>query len=500
MNAPRPRGLARIPAPEALRAIVQLPLLLKLYMLAVITPGLFYLAGLLMSPLRLLILIVFIPLSIRLFTGKYGRVCATDVLFFLFGIWAIIALWRTTPGQMVSFAGANMLEFMGGYLIARASIRNSEDFTALCRAAGLVVCLTLILALPEMLTGRPLLVELFHRIPGMTSVNVVDYPRRMGLERVQAVMPHPILYGVYCSTAFSLVVVGLRGRMTPLWHGLMIAGVVVATLTSLSSGAILPLVLQLILILWAWVFRGSRHPWLLLIVIAVLLYAIAAVLVESPYRLLMSMVTFSPWNAYIRELIFQSGILVIRDNPLFGIGLEPDWPRHPLLWDPTVDNFWLLTGMRYGLPGFAFLAGGYLWSMLRIGLRDLGDDPHLIAQRRAWMFTFVGLTLSLCTVHIWNAAYSYVFFLFGSGMWLLSAGPAAGLRNATGPLRRADEPAPYRRNFAAPEGGLRRSFPPSHEPAAPPAPVQSTDIAAQNTAAGPLTAGPSVPDRSRRIQ
>jgi hypothetical protein len=37
------------------------------------------------------------------------------------------------------------------------------------------------------------------------------------------------------------------------------------------------------------------------------------------------------------------------------------------------------------------------------------------------MFTFIGLTFSLATVHIWTSIYSFVFFLLGAGMWMASA-------------------------------------------------------------------------------
>jgi hypothetical protein len=43
--------------------------------------------------------------------------------------------------------------------------------------------------------------------------------------------------------------------------------------------------------------------------------------------------------------------------------------------------------------------------------------------RRSWLIVFVGMTFSLSTVHVWSTLYSFVFFLFGSGMWFLTSPP-----------------------------------------------------------------------------
>jgi hypothetical protein len=37
------------------------------------------------------------------------------------------------------------------------------------------------------------------------------------------------------------------------------------------------------------------------------------------------------------------------------------------------------------------------------------------------MITFIGLSFSLSTVHVWTAIYSFVFFLFAAGLWLVYA-------------------------------------------------------------------------------
>jgi hypothetical protein len=116
-------------------------------------------------------------------------------------------------------------------------------------------------------------------------------------------------------------------------------------------------------------------------------------------------------------------------SPWIGIGLN-DWIRPWFMGSSSVDNFWLLMAMRYGMPGFLLLALGYAWGLTLAMRRDLTADPVLSQIRRAWVFTFVGLTFTLSTVHVWTSIYSFTFFMFGAGMWLLTARPAPAAATA----------------------------------------------------------------------
>ena len=157
-------------------------------------------------------------------------------------------------------------------------------------------------------------------------------------------------------------------------------------------------------------------------------------------------------------------------SPVFGIGLN-DWVRPHFMHSGSMDNFWLVQAVRYGLPGFFTMAVGYAIVLWRVGRRDFDADPRLWRYRRGWMFTFVGLTFTLATVHIWTSIFSYVFFLFGAGMWMLSVQPAGGGEAAAEP--EAPRPSRYAR------------FSPGMPPPA----------AARGP--GPLRARPQKPDRIR---
>jgi hypothetical protein len=400
----------------------KLPFPALLYLLSVVIPIGFNVGPLVMTTLRLFLLVLIIPLVIRLITGKYGRIFLTDILFILHIAWATVALAVNNPDQVVQQIGSVGIEFIGGYLVGRAYIRTREDFAAMCRALTVIVCCLFPFALVETETGRPLIVEYLSRIPGLTSVPIVTIEGRMGLERVQAVFAHPIHYGLFCSIAFSLAFVALKGTISPArrWvTSILIAG---SGFLALSSGALLALLLQFFLIIWASALKKFEKRWWLLFIIFVITYIIIDIFSSrSPFRVFMSYATFSAHNAYWRSIILEWGINYnVLVNPIFGIGMN-DWIRPWYMYSGSMDNFWLVMAVRYGIPGFFLLAFGYANSVFWIMRRNFEEDKTLTRFRRAWVFIVLGLSFTLSTVHIWTNIYSFVFFFFGSGMWLVSA-------------------------------------------------------------------------------
>ncbi len=408
---------------SALRA-AGLPFPVILYLLCVLIPVGFNVGPLAMTALRALLIVMILPLLAQLAMGKFGRVLPPDLLFVLHILWAVVALAANNPDQMVQQVGSVGVEFLGGYLMGRAYIRRAEDFMALGRWVVFLVLLSMPFALYEAQTGRPLILEGLHRL-GLTAVAVIDMEGRMGLERVQASFAHPIHYGLFCSASLSLAFVALRGTTSGVWRFVSSLLVMISGFLALSSGALLAIVMQVFLILWATVFTGLRWRWGLLLGVLGLGYGVVDLLSNrTPIEVFMSYATFSAHNAYWRSIIFDWGMKSVWAHPIFGIGMN-DWVRPWFMRSGSMDNFWLVMGVRYGIPGFALLVAGYVWGLWAVMMRpQLEADPVLARIRRAWVFTFVGLSFTLTTVHVWTNIYSFIFFLFGAGMWLLSAAPS----------------------------------------------------------------------------
>ena len=404
-------------------AIRHLSKVVWLYLIVVMTPLFFTLGPLTMTPLRSVLLVMVPILLVRLLSGKLGQIFATDIFFILHLAWGAVALVVNNPDQVVQQIGSVGIEFIGGYLVGRGYIRTRADFIALCKAVGLLVAFMLPFAIYETLTGNPIIITTLNKLPGLRAVGNVAAEKRMGLERAQGVFTNPIHFGLFCSSAFSLTLVALKNVLpTPrrLAIGVAVAGCV---FFSLSSGALLPIIMQSFLIIWAASFCKIKfdRPWTVLLILCAIFYVVIDMLSNrTPLEVFFSYATFSSHNAYWRGIIFQWGMKSVWTYPWTGIGLN-DWERPWFMYSGSMDNFWLVMAVRYGIPGFVLLAWGYFLGVWGVARRRFAADPALSQLRQAWMFTIVGLTFTLCTVHIWTSVYSFVFFVFGSGIWFIRA-------------------------------------------------------------------------------
>ena len=406
-------------------AVGRLPLVVWLYLIAVVVPLGMPVGPLAMTGLRALLMIMVIPLMVRIFTGKCERIYPTDVLFVLHVLWTALALIINNPGQVVEQVGSVGMEFLGGYAMGRVYIRNRADFIALCRALILIVMVMLPLTLFETMTGRSLMLEGLKAIPGVRTVALNFHDARalfgLSLERVQMGFSHPIHFGLFCSVVFSLCFVSLASSINTTQRWLAGMAIALSGILSLSSGALLAVALQFGLIAWAAMFAKTERRWWLLVGLFVLMYVTVDLLSNrKPLQVFMSYATFSPHTAYWRAIIFEWGMKNVWMNPWVGLGLN-DWIRPDFMRSGSMDNFWLVMAVRYGIPGFVFVTLGYVLVVYHVMRRDFTGDAVLTHLRRGWVFTFLGLSFTLCTVHVWSAIYSFTFFILGAGVWLITA-------------------------------------------------------------------------------
>jgi hypothetical protein len=396
-----------------------------LYFLMIALPIHFNVGSVFMTGTRAVLLVTTVPLTIRLLSGNMGRVLPTDVLMLVYCVWSVVTLQINSPEYAISFGGSYVLEVYGSYLLARNYIRTPEQFRAMCRGLFAVLVFTLPFAIYETQTGRAMLPTLINRLPGVFSWG--DFQnllagRRLGLERSQVIFSHPIHYGLFCASLISLAIVAYKDIIKNWQRCLLGIFVCAGVISSVSSGAILPMLLQIGLMLWAWFFKRIRTRWLILCGVVTVCYLIVELLSNrSAITVFLSYAALSKETAYARIHIFEWGMNNVWKNPIFGIGMN-EWER-PSWKSASMDNFWLLTTVRYGIPGFLLLASAYLlavWGAIR---RDFGDEGVLWQFRRAWVFMQIGMILTLCTVDVWSTALSYVFFLFGAGMWFVTVKP-----------------------------------------------------------------------------
>jgi hypothetical protein len=404
-----------------------MPGLAALFLISLLPQVRFQIGPLLMQPYRIVLLILFLPLLFRLLSGAAGRMVAIDWLMIGACFWAALALMMNHPvGETIEPIGVVFLEFLGAYLIARVCIRSAEDFRRVVKILFFIILLLLPFAMLESVTRQPILLQLLGQ--GWAAV---DAGARWGLRRAQTVFAHPIAYGVFVSSGLGLAWYALRPNAGLLARAACAFVVGLATAFSLSAGALISFNMQCVFIAWEAVTAPHPKRWRIFALGFFAGYVALDLLSNrTPFHVLVDYATFSSGSAYNRILIWRYGTDNVLANPLFGIGLN-DWER-PSWMVASVDNFWLLLMMMYGLPFIAMLVGALVLILRRVSRQDL-TDPIDRACRAGYLTTFGGVVIAGGTVHYWQAMLAFVIFLFGAGVWTISGG--AKLKQADPALR-----------------------------------------------------------------
>lgn len=423
------------------KALPPMPVTLLLLAFTLPAEASISLGSLRLSAYRIILIVLLFPALGRLMQNRRVPPAAPDVLICLHGLWAAMALIVTMGlGEGIETAGIYFIETFGGYLVARAYITTPDRFAAVVRLIFIVTATLLAFAVMESLSGVHILREPFKAVFGGPGPHKIE--PRLGLTRAFTSFEHPILFGVFAASAFSSTYYVLCGGLL---NGKTIKKVMVvvgATFFSLSSGPFVALAFQMGLVGWDRITRGVANRWTILLSMFAGAWMVLTLLSNrSPVLVFISYMTFSASSAYNRVHIWTYGSAEVARHPLFGIGLN-DWIRAPWM-SASMDNYWLITTMRYGIPAFVFLVlTVVLVARAQAGARR--RDPFVKNCAKAWLVTFMGFALAGLTVHFWNALMVQFFFLIGCGMALTKVPATArpGQRGiAPTPINGAHAPA-----------------------------------------------------------
>lgn len=393
------------------------PWIVTLFLLSLLPSISFRVGSLMLMPYRVVLLVLFFPLLIRLFSGKAGRMIAVDWLMIGATLWMPLAMMTNHPlGILVEPIGSFTLEFFGAYLVGRVCIRSAEDFQRMVKVLFLIILFLLPFVIAESVTREPVLLKLIGRGASASDAGV-----RFNLRRAQATFAHPILYGVFVSAGLGLIWYALVPEGGKILRRLFGGGVVViSTFFSLSTGALFAVVIQAFLILYEAVTAPNPSRWRIFAWGSVIAYIILDMLTtKSPFHTLVHRATFSASSSYNRILIWNYGTENVAKHPIFGIGLN-DWER-PSWMSSSFDNFWLLLTMLYGIPFFLLFAGALFLILRRVSIQKMPDRRDW-ACRAGYLTTFGGIVIAGGTVHYWHTMFAFILFLFSSGVWMITGG------------------------------------------------------------------------------
>ncbi|MFN3193133.1 MAG: O-antigen ligase family protein [Aureliella sp.] len=376
------------------------------------------LGGLRLSPYRIVVIAMLIPCLVRIFGKRAAAWHLGDTFMLLHCMWVLLALIAYAGlGQGIESGGIYLFEAMGGYLVGRCLIKDARQFLAVSRLMLSVVLCFMCIAALESVSGNHFIRQASRTVLGGPPLPAIE--PRLGLHRAFVSFDHPILYGIFCASTLGMAVYIPMGPADAFASRFRPAISAFATFFSLSSGAFSALGAQLFLVGWDKVTRGIGHRWSILGGGILSIWTVITLLSNrGPVKVFLTYFTFSPGTGYNRLRIWEYGSAEVIRHPIFGIGLG-DWERPAWMVSGSMDNFWLATAVRYGVPALIFLVAaiGYLvYRQVRVSTRQ----TLYCKCRSAWMVSIIGLSLAACTVHFWNALFCLFCFLIGSGAWLAS--------------------------------------------------------------------------------
>lgn len=429
-------ALART-ATRAATGSSRVPFLALALVLANLTPVYFYAGPVLLEPMRLMLIVLIPSLLIGLVSGRYGGFRTNDMIVLAYAAWYALAILLSHGSEQIIYAGLQTIFVIGGYMVGRASIRNIAQLKALVELLRLTALLLLPLAILETQNGLALIPRAIAALPGFSSVFDVNYAPRLGLQRAQTVLAHPIHLGLYATYVFALYLAMSRSYASVPTRAATLAALFALTVCSVSSGPLSALLLTMGLGAY-WVVTQRigfpARPWKTLSLTALVLYVPLEYLSNRPLLFVIAeFAALNPATAGWRMHIFNFGSEQVMRTPLFGIGLNT-YPR-PSWLTASVDNHWLLIALQAGLPAlilFAILIYRHYRQIAR-NYRKNGDayDDALLA---CGFFLFV-VIVALATVAVWLNMLGFLMFIIGAFGFIFEGrptDPAAGKPAASG--------------------------------------------------------------------
>ena len=421
---------------------------IRLFLVALLIPCIIPLGSINMPTYRLVLLATILPCTIAWLRGTAGPVRAADIFLLCYSLWAALSLAMAQgPLPAVQPGGVIIVETLGAYLLGRCYVRDAESFRRMVLFVAKLVIFLLPFSIVEWLSGSKPLLWAFGKV--FPTVEITMMTPRMGLWRVQGPFDHSIAYGAFCGSIFALVALVGGDRMSRIKQFSLTGLVGFATMLSMSSAPIAGVVLQAMLIGWNTLLKSYTFRWKILGMLASVAYLVVALgSNQSPVQFYISNFTFNHQTGWYRIWIWDYGSASVLNHPIFGIGLA-DWARPSWMASDSVDNFWLLTAMRYGLPAFVFLALAFISLMLAIGRSRNGRNSPFANYRAGFLISMLAIIAVGTTVHYWGAPYAWIFFLLGSSAWLVDAKQALQLPGpSVKSARKIEEQPGFRRRLS----------------------------------------------------
>jgi len=354
-------------------------------------------AGQVIYPYRAVALILLPWLLNRIATGRMPFRLA-DLWVFAGVAWMIVSFCAFYGlGDGIRRGGALAYDVIAPYLIARCSIRNFQDLRRLLIIAAPGLMLAGVSMMVESVTHRqlirPFAASIFGPLPYFENGQAVSEGKdfnvvRLGLLRAPGPFSHPILAGLFMAS-FLPIFAYSSIKKWPFVFGLIASSFAIF---SVSSAAFLSFIITGIFFGYDQLLKhvkGLGWRFFLFILCVFLIFLETAS--QNGVMPIIIRYTLDPSTGWFRQLIWEYGTQSIEKHPWFGIGFT-DYERLPWMIN-SIDNHWLLLGVRHGYitPICIFMACLVSAMSLAQASASLGKSDGKLA--RALVCSLVGLVL-----------------------------------------------------------------------------------------------------------
>jgi hypothetical protein len=352
------------------------------------------------TPGRAAIFVLLVP-ALSQFMRRGRHSTAADFFAAVCAAWMILS--RFPEDGLEPSAVAEVIEFFGGYLVARGLYCNRSALEGFHRVLKVIVPALVMLSLMD---------PLFH-----TNIiwHVQTPQERFGLIRATSVFDGAEMNGAFFAAVGPIFLYSERSPIGRIgWTGLSLFGCLLA----ISSGPLLSFIIVLAAYFFDSLMGQFQWRWKALTTAfsfgIVVLFAVA----EKPLSWIVTHLTLDPASGYFRMYVFDYMFELIRLNPIVGIGFGPTLASgggDSFFAGVSVDCTWIVYALRFGIPMICFLLLTMLASFSRFGSRQdpARIDVELNRLGTGYTLAIVSLALTGLTVHIFHSNWVFWGILTG---------------------------------------------------------------------------------------
>lgn len=372
------------------------------------------LGGFQLYPYRLALIVALPFMAVRV--GRVPvRLRLADLLVVASGIWMLIATTMHYPLDVaLKSGGAATLDSLAAYFVGRIYFRNALDFRKfLYRVSPLLLGVAVIMVM-ESVSHQYILRPFVGTITGHSSAAFLDriWEIRNGLLRATGPFVHPIAAGLFFASLAPLYVASDLPRWR--WFGLFAC---IGGIFGWSSAGIAAIIIGIGLGFYDHLQKKWRIGWAPVIAAVLIGCFLVQMLAEGGLlKFIIRYASLNPQTGYYRLAIWEYGSADVARHPWFGIGYFASFNRPSWMVSDSVDNYWLLLGLRFGWPSSLLMLAAVSLTVVALGGSRQGFEHGALHGHR--MAT--GLCVSLVVVYIsllssapWGADMAWLTMLVG---------------------------------------------------------------------------------------